>query len=156
LLAAYVNGLVSHYPTRYQGIIIIVFLTLKSSSTTISSRLYIPFKPSVFFQHIPCENTFAFCCGSVNLTSIHRQKHHKSYSVHTYRCRYSTNNFSQFHTCCLSQSDFLHGKWSSKHSVLSLMCWINRSIRFFSSVPYTLDGLTSTTYKLHCTIAHHL
>ncbi len=113
---------------------------------------------SLFWRVFVCYNlkNDPYCIGSVNLTSIHRQKHHKSYSVHTYRCRYSTNNFSQFHTCCLSQSDFLHGKLSSKHSVLSLMCWINRSIRFFSSVPYTLDGLTSTTYKLHCTIAHHL
>jgi len=72
-------------------------------------------------------------------------------------CKYNTNNFSQFQTCCLSQfSFFLQGKWSSKHSVLSLICWMNLSIRFFSSVPYRWCSNLSHLQR-HCyTIAHHL
>ena len=103
-----------------------------------------------FRDCVELKGSFAIS-GSVNLTTIPSQESGKNLLLLISVRRYNMNNFSQFHTCCLSQFSFLQGKWSSKHSVLSLICWINRSIRFLSSVLYTwccsLNHLHASLYQ---------
>ena len=65
-------------------------------------------------------------------------------------CKYTTNNFSQFQTCWMLQFCFLHGKWSSKHSVLSFICCTNLIFLSNSSIYYHIpDASTGVTYKHH-------
>ncbi len=67
-------------------------------------------------------------------------------------CRYSRNNFSQFHTCPLLQPSFLHGKWSSKHSVLSMTCLLDKpllQVLRFSTIYMMLEPQPPTRSTTH-------
>ena len=92
----------------------------------------------------------SFFWGSINLTTtVCHQECGKLHSVH-FGCKYRRIIFQPVPhmlpiTILLSTQKMV----IKTYSVLSLICWMNPSMMFFSSVPFTYDGSAS---KLSATV----